>query len=123
MYSVTIRDHIMIAHSLNNEAFGPASNLHGATYIVDVTFFSETLTESNIVLDIGLAQQVLHDCLQPLRYKNLDEVPEFKHQLTTTEFLAHHIHNSVKEAVKIVFQGKVKVVLGESHVAWASYES
>lgn len=122
MYSVTIRDHIMIAHSLNDESFGPARKMHGATYVVDVTFYSDKLSKQNIVIDIGVAQQKLQSCLEPLRYQNLDELPEFKGRITTTEFLAEHIHNSIKQHVSGLFSGKIKVTLGESHIAWASYE-
>lgn len=123
MYSVTIRDHIMIAHSLNHESFGAASKMHGATYVVDVTFFSPKLNQQNIVIDIGIAQQILKSCLDPLRYANLDELPEFENQITTTEFLAEHIHLSLKRQVSNEFKGKIKVTLGESHIAWASYEA
>ncbi|NJK98831.1 MAG: 6-carboxytetrahydropterin synthase [Bacteroidetes bacterium] len=122
MYSVTIRDHIMIAHSFNNDFFGPASRLHGATYVVDVSFYSPTLNQYNVVIDIGIAQQMLHQCLEKLRYQNLDEMPEFNDKLTTTEFLAYYIHKTVKHKVVDHFQGKIKVTLGESHIAWASYE-
>lgn len=123
MYSVTIRDHIMIAHSFNNDVFGPASRLHGATYVIDVTFFSEKLNQYNIVIDIGEAQQILHKTLDPLRYQNLDELPQFKNQLSTTEFIAKTIHQIIREATQEFFEGKIRVTLGESHMAWASYES
>lgn len=122
MYSISIRQHIMIAHSLQHPAFGPAQNMHGATYIVDVFFFSPKLSEQNIVIDIALAHEVLEKVLKPLDYQNLDEIPQFKGKLTTTEFLAKYIHDAVKTAVQDQFDGKIKVTLGESHVAWASYE-
>jgi len=124
MYTVKIRDHIMIAHSLGSDGyFGPAQNLHGATYIVDVTFYSRGLNDHNIVVDISKAHDVLKSVLQPLNYKNLDEVDELTGNITTTEFMAKHIHDEVKSKIAAYFKGKIKVTLGESHVAWASYES
>lgn len=122
MFSVRIRDHIMIAHSLPDPAFGPAQQMHGATYVVDAEFQSKELNQHKIVLDIGIAHEVLKKALAPLAYQNLDELPEFAGQLTTTEFLAHHIHGSICALVKDQFSGHLKVTLGESHVAWASYE-
>jgi 6-pyruvoyl-tetrahydropterin synthase len=113
----------MIAHSLKHPGFGPAQNMHGATFIVDVTFFSEKLNEQNIVIDIAIAHQVLEKVLKPLDYQNLDELPQFKGKLTTTEFLANYIHQEIKAAVKTQFDGRIKVTLGESHVAWASFEA
>ena len=112
----------MIAHSLPNKAFGPAQSKHGATYVVDVTFYSEKLNPVNVVIDMGLAHQVLKEVLESLNYKDLDDVGEFNDQLTTTEFLAKHIHDRVKEAVKKEFFGNLEVTLGESHVAWAGYK-
>ena len=111
----------MIAHSLDHPEFGPARNLHGATYIVDATFYAEKLNEMNVVLDIGLAHDALKAVLTPLNYRNLDELPPFKGLLTTTEFLAKYIHDEVKTKVKEAFDGKIKITLGESHEAWASY--
>ncbi|MEO0468538.1 MAG: 6-carboxytetrahydropterin synthase [Bacteroidota bacterium] len=122
MFHVTIRDHIMIAHSLPSEAFGPAQNMHGATYVVDATFFKSDLDENNIVIDIAIAHDVLKAVLEPLRYQNLDELPQFANKLTTTEFLARYIHEEMAKAVTGSFQGKLKITLGESHVAWAGYE-
>jgi 6-pyruvoyltetrahydropterin/6-carboxytetrahydropterin synthase len=122
MYSVTIRDHIMVAHSLGHSAFGKAAQLHGATYIVDVFFFSSSLNARNIVIDIGLASEILKGVLEKYRYQNLDELDEFKGRYTTTEFLAQHIHSLIKNKCRKVFRGKIRVTLGESHVAWASYE-
>lgn len=122
MYSVKVRSHIMIAHSFKNEIFGPAQKLHGATYIVDVTFFSEKLNPQNIVIDIALAHEVLDRILKPLNYQNLDELQQFKGVLTTTEFLCKYIHDQVKSELQSVFSGKINVTLGESHVAWATYE-
>ena len=113
---------MMIAHSLPDTFFGPAGSLHGATYITDVSFYSTTLNKYNVVIDIGLAQQLLSETLSSLQYKNLDELPQFKGKLTTTEFLARYIHDELKEKTKDVFSGRIMVTLGESHIAWASYE-
>ena len=111
----------MIAHSLPSEAFGPAQKMHGATYVVDAKFQSEDVDENNIVIDIGLAHEILKKTLVPLNYQNLDELPQFKNKLTTTEFLAKYIHDKISEAVSGKFSGHLKITLGESHVAWASY--
>ena len=88
MYRVGVREHVMIAHSFRGEVFGPAQRLHGATFVVDVAFFRETLGADNIVVDIGLALQVLHEILEPLNYRNLDELPGFAGKKTTSEFMA-----------------------------------
>lgn len=122
MYSVTVRGHMMIAHSLPDPFFGPAQNMHGATYIVDATFYSPKLNEANVVIDIGLAHEHLNATLGQLNYQNLDELPEFANQLTTTEFLSKWIHAQLKDKLREAFSGRIKVTLGESHVAWASYE-
>ncbi len=122
MYSITIRDHIMIAHSLPDDFFGPAAKLHGATYMVDVEFMKEELEEHQVVMDIGLAQKVLEEVLEPINYNNLDEFPQFKGKLTTTEYLARYIHDQVKKAAAEVFQGSIRVTLHESHVASATYQ-
>ncbi|WP_409286236.1 6-pyruvoyl trahydropterin synthase family protein [Pontibacter sp. G13] len=112
----------MIAHSLPSPTFGPAQQLHGATYVVDATFFSKELDQDNIVLDIGLAHEILKSVLDPLRYQNLDHLPQFEGKLTSTEFLAHYIHQQISAKVAETFSGSLKVTLGESHVAWAAYE-
>lgn len=122
MFFVKIRDHMMIAHSLPSPAFGPAQNLHGATYVVDAEFMSETLDENNIVLDIDIAHKTLAAVIAPLKYQNLDDIPAFAGKLTTTEFLAHFIHQSLSDAIRDRFEGRLKITLGESHVAWAAYE-
>ncbi len=122
MYTVKVRDHVRVAHSLKNEAFGPAQNLHGATYIVDAEFQSDTLDEHNVVIDMGLASHLLSQVLAPINYQNIDEVEIFKGILTTTEFLAYFIHQELAKAIASSFTGNLKIVLGESHVAWASYE-
>lgn len=122
MYTVTIRDHMMIAHSLQSKAFGPAQHLHGATYVVDAEFKSAQLDENNIVIDIDIATKKLQQALAPLKYQNLDELEIFQGKLTTTEFLAKYIHEVISREIKSTFKGSLKITLGESHVAWASYE-
>ncbi len=122
MYTVKIREHIMIAHSLPSEAFGPAQQLHGATYVVDAEFQTPDVDENNIVIDIGLATEVLKKVLTPLNYQNLDALPQFKDKLTTTEFLAKYVHDQIAAELKSQISANLKVTLGESHVAWASYE-
>ena len=121
-YSVQTRDHIMIAHSLPDPFFGPAQNMHGATYIVDVYFISNHLNPQNVVIDIGEAHSIMKRVLAPLGFKNLDSIPEFSGKLTTTEFIANYIHDQIKAQVIKFFKGRIKVNLGESHVAWASFE-
>ena len=113
----------MIAHSLPSEAFGPAQKMHGATYVVDAEFQSKEVDKNNIVIDIGLAHEILKKTLSHLNYQNLDELPQFKGKLTTTEFLAKYIHDKISEEVTGKFIGNLKFTLGESHVAWASYEN
>ena len=122
MYAVKVRDHFMIAHSLQNEAFGPAQNLHGATYVVDAEFQSDTLDENNVVIDIDLATNLLQQVLAPLNYQNLDEVEIFNGKLTTTEFLAYFIHQEIAKIMAGIFTGNLKITLQESHIAWASFE-
>lgn len=122
MYSVKIRNHMMVAHSLPDKFFGPAQKLHGATYVTDVIFISKTLDKHNVVIDIGLAQQMLSEIMAPMQYQNLDDLIQFKGLLTTTEFLARYVHDQLKEKVKAIFSGSITVTLGESPVAWASYE-
>ncbi len=121
MYTVKIRDHIMIAHSLPHKAFGPAQNMHGATYVVDAVFYSEELNDQNIVIDIGIAHKLLKEVLSELDYGNLDEMPQFDGVLTTTEFLARHIHDRLKKRSGDLYSGDLEIILGESHIAWASY--
>ncbi len=122
MYSVRVRKHIMIAHSLPHPAFGPAQRLHGATYVVDAEFFCERLNEQKVVIDIGMASELLEEVLAPLDYQNLDVLPQFAGQLTTTEFLAHYIYEQMRKRLGSIFSGRLRITLGESHVAWASYE-
>ncbi|MEL6217057.1 MAG: 6-carboxytetrahydropterin synthase [Pseudomonadota bacterium] len=130
MYAVEVRDHIMLAHSLPGEVFGPAQQMHGATYVVDVAFFREELSEHAIVVDIGRAHEALKAALSPLNYANLDEKPEFAGILTTTEFLCRHIWDVIAKAARDGALGpgseglaKIRVTLNESHIARAWYEA
>ncbi|NIH80651.1 6-pyruvoyl trahydropterin synthase family protein [Amycolatopsis viridis] len=129
MFSVTVRDHLMVAHSFRGEVFGPAQRLHGATFVVDATFRRPELDADNIVVDIGLATQQLGAVLGELNYRNLDEVPEFAGINTSTEFLAQVIADALAERVHDGALGEgarglagITVTLHESHVAWASYD-
>ena len=129
MYAVEVRDHIMIAHSLAGEFFGPAQKLHGATFVVDVAFFCETLDAHDVVVDIGAAHEALKDVLKPFNYRNLDEMPEFKQKRSTTEALCRHIFDRLQHAVQKGRLGansaaltRIRVTLHESHVARAWYE-
>jgi 6-pyruvoyl-tetrahydropterin synthase len=129
MYAVEVRDRIMIAHSFKGELFGPAQGLHGATFVVDVAFFRETLTEDAVVVDIGRAHEALGATLKPLQYQNLDALPQFKGQNTTTEFLSKHIFDAMAEAARTGRLGpgsegvtRIRVMLHESDVARAWFE-
>ena len=129
MYTVSVRDHFMIAHSFTGEAFGPAQRLHGATYVVDLEFLRSELDENGMVVDIGLATEVLKATLAGFNYRNLDEEPAFEGQNTTTEFLAHEIFERIAAAITRGELGsaargveRVRVTLHESHVASASFE-
>ena len=129
MYAVEVREHIMIAHSFKGELFGPAQNLHGATFVVDVAFFREELTSDAVVVDIGRAHDALKATLKPLNYQNLDALPQFAGKLTTTEFLSRHIFDAMAAAARDGSLGpggegisKIRVMLHESHVARAWFE-
>jgi len=129
MYTVTVRDHFMIAHSFRGEAFGPAQRLHGATYVVDVEFRRATLDESGMVVDIGRAGEVLHATLGELNYRNLDDEPAFTGRNTTTEFLARVVFDRIVAAIGRGDLGdgaravdSIRVTLHESHVASAGFE-
>ena len=130
MYSIAVSDHIMIAHSFAGEVFGPARQLHGATYAVEVEFRRAELDADGLVCDIGLALKLLRDVLGALNYRNLDEVPELRGRNTTTEFLAGEIFRRMKARVAAGALGptaaqallSMRVVLRESPVAWASFE-
>ena len=129
MFSVTVRDHMMIAHSLRGEVFGPAQRLHGVTYVVDATFRRATLDADDIVVDIGRAAEALHAVVAELSYRNLDEEEAFAGANTTTEALARVVADRLAERVHAGALGEsargvdgLVVTLHESHVAWASYE-
>ena len=129
MFSITVRDHVMIAHSFRNEVFGPAQRLHGATYVVDASFRRADLDADGIVVDIGLATQELGAVLADLNYRNLDDEPAFAGVNTSTEFLAKVIADRLAEKVHTGALGAgardlagITVALHESHVAWATYE-
>ena len=129
MYTVCVRDHMMIAHSFSGEVFGPAQRLHGATYVVDVEFRRPELDENGIVVDIGLASVALHEVLAALNYRNLDAQSEFSGRNTTTEFLARIVFDRLTQAIRSGALGAsagaisaMRVTLHESHVAWAAYE-
>lgn len=129
MFGITVRDHVMIAHSFQGEVFGPAQRLHGATYVVDATFRRPDLDADGIVVDIGLATNELGAVLADLNYRNLDDEPAFAGVNTSTEFLAKVIADRLAERVYDGALGEgarglagISVVLHESHVAWASYE-
>jgi 6-pyruvoyltetrahydropterin/6-carboxytetrahydropterin synthase len=130
MYSVCVRDHVMIAHSFVGEAFGPAQQLHGATYVVDVEFRRAQLDPDGLVVDIGRASQALRAVLAPLNYCNLDQLPEFAGRNTTTEFLARAVFDRIVAAIHGGRLGpsasaltSLRVTLHESHLAWAAFEA
>jgi 6-pyruvoyltetrahydropterin/6-carboxytetrahydropterin synthase len=129
MYSVGVRDHVMIAHSFQGDVFGPAQKLHGATFVIDCEFRSEQLTRANIVVDIGRASDKLKSVCAELSYQNLDDLEMFEGVNTTTEFLARHVFDRMSAAAKARQLGpgsegiaSIKVTLWESHIAWASFE-
>lgn len=130
MFTVEVRDHIMIAHSFKGEVFGPAQALHGATFVVDAAFMSKALDSNGIVIDIGRALDVLKATLTPLNYSNLDVREEFSGVNTTTEFLTKHIFDALAKAARSGDLGRdgselhaIRVTLSESHVARACYEA
>ena len=129
VFRVTVRDHVMVAHSFRGEVFGPAQALHGATFVVDATFRRVELDADNIVVDIGLATVELGKALEDLNYRNLDEHPDLQGVNTTTEFLAKLIADRLADRIHAGALGEgargidgIEVTLHESHVAWASYE-
>ena len=130
MFTLEVRDHIMIAHSFRGEVFGPAQALHGATFVVDAAIMAKELDANGIVVDIGRALEVLKSVLSALNYRNLDDLPQFKGRNTTTEFLTKHIHDALADAARAGKLGRapealaaIRVTLSESHVARASYEA
>jgi 6-pyruvoyl-tetrahydropterin synthase len=122
MFSVTVRDHMLIAHSLRGEVFGPAQRLHGATYLVDATFRRAQLDDDGIVVDIGRAADALRAVVGELGYRNLDEEPALAGVNTTTEVLARLVADRLAERMAGAGLDGLVVTLHESHVAWASYE-
>ena len=130
MYSVEVRDHVMIAHSIPGEVFGPAQKLHGATYVIDVCFMRHELDEHDIVVDIGLATDTVKQILSSINYRNLDEHPDFKGRRSTTEAVARWVFLRVQEAVRAGRLGasasglaRLKITLHESHAARAGFEA
>ncbi|WP_421910937.1 6-pyruvoyl trahydropterin synthase family protein [Marinobacter sp.] len=128
MFSLTVRDHMMIAHSFKGDIFGPAQGLHGATYVVDVSFEREALDRDDLIVDIGLASEVLSSVIAEFNMKNLDDIEEFAGRNTTTEFMAMTVFDRLAAAIRQGRLGEtgkglcsIKVTLGESHIAWASY--
>ncbi|MFB9144983.1 6-pyruvoyl tetrahydropterin synthase family protein [Halomonas alkalicola] len=129
MYRLTVRDHVMIAHSFRGEVFGPAQRTHGATYVVDVTFQRRELDDHDLVVDIGLASEALKAVLAEFNFQNLDELTEFQGRNTTTEFMARVIFERLATAIQLGRLGEgaggleaMTVTLHESHIAWASFE-
>ncbi len=129
MFTVCVRDHVMIAHSFRGELFGPAQRLHGATYVIDVEFRRSTLDATGVVVDIGRAANALHAIAEELAFRNLDDEPSFAGRNTTTEFLAQVVFDRMAGRIGKGELGPgsdglttMKVTLHESHVAWASYE-
>jgi 6-pyruvoyl-tetrahydropterin synthase len=129
VFTVTVRDHMMIAHSFRGEAFGPAQRLHGATYVVDASFSGERLDPDGVLVDIGRAGELLKDVLSRLNYRNLDDEADYAGVNTSTEVLARDVADRLAERVRQGELGepaqalaKIVVTLHESHVAWASFE-
>src|SRR5262245_3641351 len=129
MFTLEVRDHVMIAHSFRGEVFGPAQALHGATYVIDAAFMTQDLDSHGLVVDIGRALDVLKTVLTALNYKNLDELPQFAKINTTTEYLAKYIHERLAQAARVGALGRdanaltsIRVTLSESHVARATFE-
>lgn len=130
MYFLSVREHIMIAHSFVGAIFGPAQALHGATFVVDAEFRRRQLSPEGLVVDIGAASALLKQVLAPLNYKNLDELPDYRGRNTTTEFLAGDIHRKLAAGIRAGALGadgpaldSLRITLSESHVAWGAYEA
>ena len=126
MYELKIRDYCFIAHSLGDDFFGPAKNLHGTTYIIDLMIFSEDLIEKNIIIDIGLATDILKSVISKYNYKNLDDIEELKGNITTTEFMAKKftediIYELESREFPVKKLSSIKITLKENHLASASY--
>ena len=130
MFSLEVRDHVMIAHSLAGEAFGPAQQLHGATFVIDLAFMRPALDENDIVVDIGLASEALKRVIAPINYRNLDELDDFRNRRSTTEVLAKWVYDRMAEEIVAGRLGaaakgiaRLRVTLNESHVARAAFEA
>ena len=130
MYFLSVREHIMIAHSFVGAIFGPAQALHGATFVVDAEFRRRQLSPEGLVVDIGAASALLKQVLAPLNYKNLDELPDYRGRNTTTEFLAGDIHRKLAAGIRAGALGadgpaldSLRITLSESHVAWGAYDA
>jgi len=130
MFSLEVRDHVMIAHSLAGDAFGPAQQLHGATYVIDLAFMRPALDENDIVVDIGLASDALKRVIAPINYRNLDELDDFRNRRSTTEVLAKWVYDRMAEEIAAGRLGaaakgiaRLRVTLHESHVARAAFEA
>lgn len=130
MYAVEVSDQIMIAHSFRGSVFGPAQQLHGATFVVRAAFLSERLDDNGIVVDIGRAQDVLGETLKPLKYRNLDDLPQFKGANTTTEFLTRYVYDLLADAARNGQLGRaprelasIRITVAESPTARAWYEA
>lgn len=129
MYTLCVRDHIMIAHSLSGEVFGPAQRLHGATYVIDLELHRKELDSDGLVVDIGRLSETLRAVLDEIDYRNLDEEPSLSGRNTTTEFLARTVFDRIAERIRAgdlgpsaIGLGSMRVVLRESHLAWAAYQ-
>jgi 6-pyruvoyl-tetrahydropterin synthase len=130
LFAVEVRDHIMIAHSFRGSVFGPAQALHGATFVVDAAFFADALDPNGIVVDIGRAHEALKAILEPINYRNLDQVPDFDGANTTTEYLTRHVFEGLATVARTGGLGRdgrelraIRVTISESHLARAWYES
>jgi 6-pyruvoyl-tetrahydropterin synthase len=130
LFAVEVRDHFMIAPSFRGALFGPAQSLHGATFVVDAAFIAERLDPNGVVVDIGRAHEALKAILAPLNYRNLDDIPEFKGDNTTTEFMTKYIFDLLAQAARAGDLGRdghelnaIRVTISESHVARAWYEA
>jgi 6-pyruvoyl-tetrahydropterin synthase len=130
IFSVSVRDHMMIAHSFRGAVFGPAQRLHGATYVIDVEFRRAALDADGLVVDIGLASEALRAVIGEFNYRNLDELADFAGRNTTTEYLAQVVHGRIAARIAAGELGgaargiaTLRVALHESHVAWAAYEA
>tara|TARA_Y100000996_G_C22441949_1_gene610165 strand:- start:222 stop:614 length:393 start_codon:yes stop_codon:yes gene_type:complete len=126
MYELKIRDYCFVAHSLKDEFFGPAKNLHGVTYVVDLLISSEELIEKNVIIDIGIANKVLKNVIAQYNYKNLDDIDKFNNHITTTEYMAKQFVDDICSELKNINYPvnklySIKIELKENHIASASY--